>query len=82
MNIMIEITKDLAGQNDTTINEIDIRPDRVLLDITVPDYAAADRIERLLKRKKDLYRRIRKEANSYASASGARNFNFELKLVD
>lgn len=82
MNILIEITKDLAGQNDTTINEIEIRPDRVLIEVTVPDYAAADRIERLLKRKKDLYRRIRKEANSYASASGSRSFNFELKLVD
>jgi hypothetical protein len=48
----------------------------------VPDYAAADRVERILKRKKDLYRRIRKDASSYASASGGRNFNFELKLVD
>ncbi len=81
-NILVELTKDFAEQKDVTINEIDIRPDRVLLDISVPDYAAADRVERILKRKKDLYRRIRKDASSYASASGGRNFNFELRLVD
>jgi hypothetical protein len=81
-NILVELTKDLAEQKDVTVNEIDIRPDRVILDISVPDYAAADRVERILKRKKDLYRRIRKDASSYASASGGRNFNFELKLVD
>jgi hypothetical protein len=82
MNILVELTKDLSTINDTTINEIDIRPDRVLLDISVPDYAAADRIERVLKRKKDIFRRIRKDAASYSSASGGRNFNFELKLYD
>lgn len=82
MNILVDLSKDLIDKSDVTINQIDIRPDRVLLDVSVPDYAAADRIDRLLSRKKEIYRRVRKDASSYTSANGGRNFNFELKLVD
>lgn len=82
MNILIELTKDFAALNDVTLNDVDIRTDRVLLDVTVPDYAAADRVERALKKKRDLYRRIRKDASNYNSSNNGINFNFELKLQD
>lgn len=82
LDAFVEISKDLTGQAGITVNQIDIRPNRLVIDLTAPDYTSGDRIERLFKKRRDVYCNTKKETGSASGTTGARNFKFELKVCE
>lgn len=83
LDVLLEISKDFPISSDTFLNQVGIRGNNVKLDGTAPDYAAVDRVEKALnKRKKSVYCRIKKDSGGLGAVAGSRSFSFEIWLCE
>ncbi len=84
LEALLEITQDVPVSSGISVNRLNISDDKITLDGQAPDYSALEKIERSLKRKSDVYCKIKKEA---AAASGGvignkRGFTFTIRTCE
>lgn len=78
-----EISKDLPSGTNLVLKKINIQTNRIFIEGTAPDYTAVEKIERLLKRKKEFYCKIKKDTSSNSiGQTDKRSFSFEILICD
>ncbi len=83
LDYLAEIAADLPLSAGIAVTRVKIDGNKMRVDGTAPDYAAMEKIERQLKRKKNVYCRVRKETNaSVAGKPNLRGFNLDILLCE
>lgn len=77
-----EISADLPVSSGISVTRVKIEGNKLRVDGTAPDYAATDKIERGLKKKKNVYCRIRNDLSSVAGKQNSRGFSLDIVLCD
>lgn len=84
LEIIAELSKDIASAGELSVRRITVTGGGVNVQGTAPDYAAVEKLERIMKTKKPaLYCKIRKTTG--ASAAGQpdrRSFTFDLRICE
>jgi len=84
LEVIAELSKDIASAGELSVRRISITGGGVSVQGTAPDYAAVEKLERIMKTKKPaLYCKIRKTTG--ASAAGQpdrRSFTFDLRICE
>lgn len=76
------ISRELPAGSNITIKSINLRSNSILLSGAAPDYSAVEKIERMLKRRKDIFCRIKKDTPGSAGQADKRAFSFDISLCD
>jgi hypothetical protein len=82
LDILVEIAKYVPLGEEVSIRRVNIKGDRVVLEGTAPDYSAVDRIEKSLRRRKQLFCRLRREQASSGGAVSQRGFLFDFQICN
>jgi hypothetical protein len=80
LDILTDIAKYVPLSSDVSIRKVSIKGDRVVIEGTAPDYSAVDKIEKGLRRRKQLFCRLRREQASSGGAVSQRGFLFDLRI--
>lgn len=84
LEIIAELSKDVAAAGELSVRRITVNGGGMNIQGTAPDYAAVEKLERIMKTKKPaLYCKIRKTTG--ASAAGQpdrRSFTFDLRICE
>lgn len=83
LDYFAEISSDLPLSSGVTVTRVKIEGNKMRVDGTAPDYTAMEKIERALKRKKDIYCRIRKDTTATVPGKpNVRGFSFDIVLCE
>ncbi len=76
------ISRELPAGSNITIRSINLRSNTILISGAAPDYSAVEKVERMLKRRKDLFCRIKKDTPGSGAQADKRAFSFDISLCD
>ena len=77
------LSKNLPIGSNVTIRKLSITPNRILIEGSAPDYSAVEKVERMLKREKESFCRIKKDTGATAiGQADKRSFNFDILICD
>lgn len=83
LDSLTEITADLPLSSGITITRIKVEGNKMRVEGTAPDYTALEKIERALKKKKNVYCRIRKDTTaSVPGKQNVRGFSLDILLCE
>jgi len=82
LDALLELSKDMPESDEVTVTAINIRGNRVQIEGNIPSYAAADTIERRLRRNKAVYCRVRKDSSVSPGGRGGVGYKFDIWLCE
>jgi hypothetical protein len=83
LDYFAEIAEDLPTSSGITISRVKIEKNTLRVEGTAPGYAELEKIERMLKRKKTVYCKVRKDSTGAATGKpNARGYVLDITLCD
>lgn len=81
LDAWLEISQDLPTNPGVVVRKLTMRGNKITIEGSAPDYAAGDQIERALKKKRNVYCRMKKETLAASGGKGP-GFSFDIWLCE
>jgi hypothetical protein len=82
LDYISEISSDLPLASGIAVTRVKVEGNKMRVDGSAPDYAAMDKIEKILKRKKNVYCRVRKDMTQVSGKPNLRGFVLDIVLCE
>jgi hypothetical protein len=78
LETLLDISRDIPGTLGITVNAIKVKGNRITLETSAPDYAAAEALKSALEKKGSRYCRVKMDPLASAGMAGRRGFRYEV----
>lgn len=83
VDALVELSRDFRSVSAVSLKRLRIQGTRVHLSGNAPDYSAVEQLERVFKRRRDVYCRVRKDTAAFSAGQGdKRPFTLEVILCE